>query len=471
MRGSESLAIINQYIATAGGEINAAHRELEALNQRLAEVHRHSTEAYRQLAQFRLDELAANRVVTQLDETDRAMLVLMERRGQALSALEAEIDSSEEKLVRMTDMREKAVQARDDLIKQVDERVAEVMSKLNEQEAYLAQERSVADATAKAEQAETKAAQAEADREEKGRPYREDPLFMYLWRRRYLTPDYAAGIIARILDGRVAKLIRYADARSNYFMLTELPLRLRQHADEQARIAEAELDKIRALEAEALRDEGLTQKKNELQVAQKSLENLDAQMEAEEKQLETFRQQRSAYSNSTDKYSQQAIELQVSELKSDSLADLYAGAQRTPQPDDDISVSRIRDLQKEQSRLTAEIGQLREEEVRRQRSMQELEELRRRFRRRNYDSRHSQFPGGFELAVLLGRLLAGRMSGGGVWDRIRQNQQFRRPRAPRDFGGGIFPGGFGGRGRGGFGGGFGKGGFGGGGGFKTGGGF
>lgn len=103
--------------------------------------------------------------------------------------------------------------------------------------------------------------------------------------------------------------------------------------------------------------------------------------------------------------------------------------------------------------------------------MQELEELRRRFRRRNYDSRHSQFPGGFELAVFLGRLLAGRMSGGGVWDKIRRNQRFRRPRAPKDFGGGIFPGGFGGRGRGGFGGGFGKGGFGGGGGFKTGGSF
>ena len=74
---------------------------------------------------------------------------------------------------------------------------------------------------------------------------------MYLWQRRYLTPDYAAGVITRMLDGRVARLIGYGDARSNYFMLTELPLRLRQHADEQARIAEAELDKIRRLEAEA----------------------------------------------------------------------------------------------------------------------------------------------------------------------------------------------------------------------------
>ena len=98
MRGSESLAIINQYIDTAGGEFNAAHRELEALNQRLTEVQRRSAEAYRQLAQFRLDELAANRLVTQLDETDRALLALMERRNRALGALEAEVDRLEEKL-------------------------------------------------------------------------------------------------------------------------------------------------------------------------------------------------------------------------------------------------------------------------------------------------------------------------------------------------------------------------------------
>jgi len=467
MRGSESLAIIDQHIETAGGEFNAAHRQLEALNQRLTELQRRSAEAYRQLAQFRLEELTATRVVTQLDETDRALLALMERRTQSLNALEAEIDRSGKTLVRMTATRKEAVQSRDDLIKQVDEQVAEIMAKLRQQEVYLAQERIVAGATATAEQSEAKASRAEADREEKGRPYREDPLFMYLWQRRYLTPDYAAGGITRMLDGRVAKLIGYADARSNYFMLTELPLRLRQHADEQARIAEAELDNIRELEAQALKDEGLTRKKNELQAAQHSLESLDAKMEAEEKQLESLRQQRSAYSNSTDTYSQQAIQLQVSELKNDSLANLYADAQRTPQPDDDVSVSRIRDLQREQAQLTAQISKLREEAVQRQQSMQELEELRRRFRRRNYDSQHSEFPGGFDLAVLLGQLLAGRMSGGGVWDRVRQNQRFRRPRAPRDFGGGIFPGGFGGRGRGG---GFG-GGFGGGGGFKTGGSF
>jgi hypothetical protein len=211
----------------------------------------------------------------------------------------------------------------------------------------------------------------------------------------------------------------------------------------------------------------LLKKNNELQAAQKSLEDTDARIETEEKQLETLLRQRSDFSNSRDEYSQQALQLQVSELKNESLANLHTIALKTPKPDDDVSVSRLRGLQKETKRLTDEIRRIREEETRRQKQLQELDELRRKFRRRNYDSHHSHFPGGFELALLLGRLLAGSMSGGGVWDQIRRHQSFKRPRVPKDFGGGIFPGGFGGRRRGG---GFG-GGFGGGGGFKTGGSF
>ncbi|HEV2559996.1 MAG TPA: hypothetical protein VGU45_15355 [Microvirga sp.] len=84
------------------------------------------------------------------------------------------------------------------------------------------------DATARA--AHEKAAQAEADREEKRRPYEADPLFMYLWRRRYGTRDYAAGPFVRYFDRKVAHHIGYEAARVNYALLLALPDRLREHA-------------------------------------------------------------------------------------------------------------------------------------------------------------------------------------------------------------------------------------------------
>src|SRR5690606_40366105 len=86
-----------------------------------------------------------------------------------------------------------------------------------------------------------KTEQAEADREQKGRPYRDDPLFMYLWEAGYGTSGYRANNLVAWLDGKVAALIGFPEARPNFSMLNEIPLRLREHADrQQANAKEAE---------------------------------------------------------------------------------------------------------------------------------------------------------------------------------------------------------------------------------------
>jgi hypothetical protein len=470
MNGTDQLAVINQHMATVRNGLDTIHQRMETANQQMVRLRNRLTDEYRQLARFRLDELAANRVATQLDETDRAVLKLMERRSQALSELDSAIEQSIAKQAELNAERDQAVRKRDDLLKQIDESAAEIKAQLSRQEVYQVQERRVAETVARAEQAEKKAARAETDREEKGQPYRDDPLFMYLWQRRFLTPDYTGGGLTRSLDGWVAKMIKYADARSNYFMLTELPVRLREHAQRQKEIAAAALQKLHDMEAKALQVEGIVRNKAALAAVQKSLEEVETRIETEEKRYEKLFQQHSTYATASDENSRQAVELQLSEIKSETLASLYMQAKMTSNPDDDVIVARIRDLQQEEKNLVAEIKTLQTQESRQQQSFRELEELRRRFRQSSYDSRHSYFPSGFELAALLGMLLSGQASGGDVWDRIGREQRFRQPRTPPDFGGGVFPGGFGGGppGRGGFGGGMRGGGMGGG-GFRTGG--
>jgi hypothetical protein len=462
--GTDQLEIINQNINSARSGLDAIHKRKESVNQRLVQLRNQMTEEYRKLARFRLDELTANRVVTQLDQTDRAVLKLLERRAQALQELDTAIEQSSARQAPLNEEREQTIRKRDDLVKQIDEHAAEIKSHLSGQDFYMEQEKRVAEAAAKAERADTKAAQSEADRDEKGKPYRDDPLFMYLWARRFLTPDYTGSGVFRSLDGWVAKIIKYADARSNYYMLTELPVRLREHADRQKEMAAKEVQKLHDMEAKALQVEEIIHNKSALEAAQKVLENIEDRIEAEEEQYDVLVQQRSTFSSGADDISRQAIELQLSEIKHDSLANLYIKAKMTPKPDDDVIVGRIRDLQQEEKGMAQEIEDLKAQEHQHQQAYQELEDLRRQFRRSGYDSRHSYFPGGFELATLLGMLLSGRTSGRDVWGRIDREQKFRRPRTPRDFGGGIFPGGFGGGSRGG-GGGIG------GGGFRTGGGF
>lgn len=461
INGTDQLAVINQHIATARDEQVAIHQRMEAANQQGARIRNQLAEEYQKLARFRLDELAANRVAHQMDETDRAVLELLERRLKELQELNSAVEQSTAQQERLNAERDEALRRHDDLVKRIDESAAAVKSQLSRQEVYQAQEKRVAETAAQAERAESKADQAAADQKEKGKPYREDPLFMYLWERRFLTPDYTGSGLTRRLDGWVAELIRFGDARSNYFMLTELPLRLHEHAERQRAIASQELRKLRAIEAQALQTEEIVRDKAALAAAQQSLEEIEDRLEAEEKQHATLFQRQATFSNASDEASRQAIELQVSEIKQEPLANLYIQAKMTGSPDDDVIVARIRDLQQEERHLTREIKALEEQERRQQQSLRELEEVRRRFRQSSYDSRYSYFPSGFELATLLGMLLAGRASSGDIWDRIGREQRFRRPRTPRDFGGGVFAGRLGGgrSGRGSFGRGIGGGGF------------
>ena len=57
---------------------------------------------------------------------------------------------------------------------------------------YVAKRDEAEDLRRVAEGSLAKTETAEADREQKGRPYREDPLFMYLWEAGYDTKNYKA---------------------------------------------------------------------------------------------------------------------------------------------------------------------------------------------------------------------------------------------------------------------------------------
>ena len=99
-----------------------------------------------------------------------------------------------------------------------------------------------------AEESLRKTAQADADREHKGRPYRDDPLFMYLWEAGYGTRSYRANKLVEFLDGKVAALVGFAEARPNFSMLNEIPLRLREHAVRQEERAEAARGEVLTIE-------------------------------------------------------------------------------------------------------------------------------------------------------------------------------------------------------------------------------
>lgn len=76
--------------------------------------------------------------------------------------------------------------------------------------------------------AQERLAEATAQRAAKAPDYDNDPLFAYLWNRAWGTSEYDGSGIVRLLDGWVARVCRFNDARAAYWMLNEMPIRLQQ---------------------------------------------------------------------------------------------------------------------------------------------------------------------------------------------------------------------------------------------------
>ena len=459
--GRDTLQEINRHIRQAHVELESASGRLEELNRELTSIRVDTAEHFRQLARYRLDDLKAEHLIGHLDNVDRTALGLLEKHREANASLSERIESSQERLRVLEQRRSELQDQRDTAGEALEERLEKTRSRIVETEAYRRQEDRAEQAAEVARKADRKAARAESDRSEKGRPYEADSLFMYLWNRRYLTPDYRANPIARRLDGWVAGLIDFRKNRANYHLLLEIPVRLREHAAKTGRVADLEMQALEQMEREAAEADGVPELQSELDRQEAQLRDIDEAIETEEDRCQSFTEERETLASGGDDHSKQAFELILSEFQRDELSDLYRQARATPRPEDDALVARIGQLRDRSEQVEDDIRTTTEIVAERRKALADLEALRRRFRQNSYDAYDSGFVSDFAMPVLLGKVLGGLMGSDRAWQEIGRNHRRR--------GGGGF-GGFGGTSRGGRGG-FRTGGGLGGGGFRTGGGF
>lgn len=85
-------------------------------------------------------------------------------------------------------------------------------------------------ATETALQAERKATAASNEAEQKVQAYRQDPLFAYLYRRRFGTATYNASPVVRWIDAWVASVCGFTHALRDFELLHSLPTYLHEHA-------------------------------------------------------------------------------------------------------------------------------------------------------------------------------------------------------------------------------------------------
>jgi hypothetical protein len=382
--------------------------------------------------------MVRDRVIDGLDATEQRALEMIERHRQEIEALAQRRAKAQGTLDRAEadkhDRNEKVAEALDALEDQR-ERTAE---RMKADAARLAAKAAVEDARKIATNADEKAKLAEADLLAKGKPYEDDPLFMYLWSKKHGQAEDTSGALVRFFDRKVARLLGYPDARANYAMLKEIPARLREHAKNKQADVDAALAKVAEIERRGLVADGvepLEANAAEAHAAMKAAEAAVAKVTGELQEIEAAREKAVAAGN--DVVYDRAVDLLAQELSREDLNQLYNEAVRTATRADDQAISAISAARQALQKADGEVTQIRGEIRTMASRRSELEGARDRARNVGYDNPRGSFGGSQDLiGEVIGGVLRGALQGRALDRVLRDNYRFPAPRVDPDFGGG-----------------------------------
>lgn len=436
--GRQTLASIDSSLQELRDKISRAEQRVEERNNRLLVLRQDEISNYRELSRLRVEILATDQLITIPDDADRTVQRLLDQRKNGLQKVNADIAASEQFRRDLDLKRKQQASSVEEAADVVDAAEKKTQDRLDDDPAYQKQLQITREMERTVRHAQDKATQREEELEQKGRPYHNDPLFMYLWNRKYGTVDYQANSLTRWLDGKVANLIRYGVARVNFSKLQEIPQRLREHADQVGQEAKQEYEVLKALDTQARMEDGITALEAILEQKEAKLKEIDEQMEQATARQQELEQQKSNYSAGTDKYYQKAVEYLTSELRRDDLRDLRLQAQVTPFPEDDMIISHLLEQEEQEQDLLDGIAQLKSLNGQQQRRLAEMESLRSEFKRQRYDSPGTGFSDPAVIGSTLGNLINGVLTSKAFWRILQQQRRYQPRRADPGFGSGGF---------------------------------
>jgi chromosome segregation ATPase len=437
--GSQVLKGLDRGLAELRQEMRSMDDAIERSTARMEELGVEKLGLYRKLAERRLAQLERGDVIRDLDTGSRQIRDLLEQRMQAHRALLQKISDHEAERDSLEHEREQKRLKVEAAEATLDEREAEVQLRLEQDDAYGAQLRQAHEADAVAQRAEAKTQDAIDDKAAKGAPYESDKLFMYLWNRHFGTSEYSANPVARLLDRWVARLIDYDKARPNYWMLNEIPRRLQAHAESARAAADAEFERVKALEASAKAEMGITELEGELDEEERALAELDAGIARVEQELAVLGEDRARFAAGEDELMASARERLATELKTDGIATLVRHAAATPEPDDDLLVQQISDVDERLALLADELMDDRKVYGRRTAKLRDLEGVRRQFKQHGFDDMRSVFTDEKTVGSALQQFLRGLLDDDDLWRLLARSHRVRRVQARPNFGSGGFP--------------------------------
>jgi len=429
--GRETLSGIEEALGDIKSQEAGLSRELDGANRERVKLVADRLAALRRLASIRARDAMADGVIDEADNLTQQVRGILEARLRSMTALQDRQVKAEAERARHVARQDEQTRQIAELEDRLDRFGAEARAVLKSDAGYRQLADGHAALSATLDKAAEKAEQATRDEHEKGLPYRNDPLFMYLWQRKLGMPEYQSGGIMRMLDEWVARLVRYPDARANYALLTEIPVRLRAHAEDlrkQVQDAKAALDEMEARRTRELAGADLIA---ELKREREDQTRLNQELEKITSELTETGRQIKSYAKGEDQSFIAAVASYATFLEREPLRRLMADAATTDTKEDDQIVEQVRSLAGSLDAIEASnvsrrrrLDQLSERKL-------ELQRLASNFRRQRYDDVGSEFDDRPRVDDLLQMLLRGAITAAEYWFRMQQQQRWRhRPADP-----------------------------------------
>lgn len=420
---------MSQEINRARDEVSRVATELETLNVQLHQARSNEAQQISELAQLRLGLLSANQIASELDAADRRAQALLQDRTARLEQLNAAIKTSVDRQTALEASHEKLAAVYDQALSALNAKTEAVRKVLQANTDFITQSETASSLAEQARLASEKANLAEADRIQKRKPYEQDRLFVYLWERRFGFPGYRSGPLLHSMDAWVARLIGYERAHRNYRLLLALADHMREHATTQQHIAEAAAKQLEIMDQQALAAAGVPILQADLFKAEEDLQNLDAQLDQEEKTHQQLLEQRAAMIADNDPFTVEAMKILETQMSREDLDTLRRDVQATPTPKDDALVARLANLRAVSSALCDRVSHLQSLHNQTLKQLEKMEEFRTRFRSQGYDSENSEFEDEITIGSVLQSIFQGAIETNGAWEQVRRRQKFRIPLA------------------------------------------
>lgn len=443
-------------------ELDERERSIDGLQSALGETGERRCAAIRSLAEFHLPAMREDAVAATLAGMESSVRVIFDEKKDRLREVEKripeqrdEVAAAEAALASVTEALNETGEERARLARLVFEELQAMprWQRLFERARVL---------EARVAASEDRQEAAEREQAERVPAYEDDALFSYLARRGYATAGATGNVLTRRLDGWVAEVTQYEDARARYDFLNALPGHAAAVLEEDRAALASALPSLNRLEEEVMDRNGLTpvlargeKLYAEREAARKTVREAEAALRELTDELAALHDERGSYYES-------AIDGLEAFLEGRTLEELVAMARATRDPRDDALVAQLLEIDGRLTRLRGELATRRKERTRLAERLAGLEEIRDRFEADDWDGGRSRFDDGLDINALLLGFVAGHHSSRHVHRMLGHNQHFLPVHGSSV--GGFGAGGFGG-------GGFSTGGGFGGGGFSTGGGF